>query len=90
MNKENKEYEKMNGSGFPPAKVTSPSYLKKILREKNLSPCRAMGQHFLVDENILGKILSAAGLDKSDLVIDIGSGPGGLFLWPWQRKLPLL
>ena len=23
MNKENKEYEKMNGSGFPPAKVTS-------------------------------------------------------------------
>lgn len=80
MNKENKEYEKMNGSGFPPAKVTSPSYLKKILREKNLSPRRAMGQHFLVDENILGKILSAAGLDKSDLVIDIGSGPGALSL----------
>ena len=80
MNKENKEYEKMDGSGFPPAKVTSPSYLKKILREKNLSPRRAMGQHFLVDENILGKILSAAGLDKSDLVIDIGAGPGALSL----------
>jgi 16S rRNA (adenine1518-N6/adenine1519-N6)-dimethyltransferase len=59
-------------------KVTSPLYLQKILREKNLRPRRSMGQHFLIDGNILEKIVVAAELTKDDLVIDIGAGPGAL------------
>lgn len=59
-------------------KVTSPSVLKKILKEKGLHPRRSMGQHFLVDENILHKILAAAELDENDLVLDLGAGPGAL------------
>lgn len=59
-------------------KVTSVSYLKKILREKELHPRRSMGQHFLIDENILEKIIAAASLQKEDLAIDIGAGPGAL------------
>jgi 16S rRNA (adenine1518-N6/adenine1519-N6)-dimethyltransferase len=39
-----------------------------------------MGQNFLVDENILGKIVDAARLDENDLVMDIGAGPGALSL----------
>ena len=61
-------------------KITSATYLKKILNESNLYPNRAMGQHFLVDENIMKKIVSAAKLTKEDLVIDIGAGPGALSL----------
>ncbi|MGI5875977.1 MAG: 16S rRNA (adenine(1518)-N(6)/adenine(1519)-N(6))-dimethyltransferase RsmA [Dethiobacteria bacterium] len=61
-------------------KITSPSTLKYILKERGLHPRRSLGQHFLVDENILHKILAAAMLDKNDLVIDIGSGPGALSL----------
>lgn len=61
-------------------RLTSPSYLKKELQERGLHPRRGMGQHFLVDENVLQKIISAVELDKSDLVLDIGSGPGALSL----------
>lgn len=70
--------DKTGGAIYP--KVTSLSYLKKILKEKNLHPRRSLGQHFLIDENILEKIIAAASLQKEDLVIDIGAGPGALSL----------
>ncbi|HAP31541.1 MAG TPA: hypothetical protein DCQ14_00575, partial [Firmicutes bacterium] len=66
-------------------KITSPSVLRQMLRKRGLSPRRAQGQHFLVDENILKKILQAAALGKEDLVIDIGAGPGALSLSMAQR-----
>ena len=65
-------------SNYP--KITSPIYLKKILRENNLRPHRNMGQHFLIDENILDKIIAAASPEKDDLVLDIGAGPGAISL----------
>ncbi|MGI6318054.1 MAG: ribosomal RNA small subunit methyltransferase A [Firmicutes bacterium] len=61
-------------------KVTSPAYLKRILRENDLHPHRNMGQHFLVDENILDKIIAAASPEKGDFVLDIGAGPGAISL----------
>ena len=69
-----REKKELAGQG----KVTSPTYLKKILRGKNLRPRRSLGQHFLIDGNILEKIVAAAELTKDDLVIDIGAGPGAL------------
>jgi 16S rRNA (adenine1518-N6/adenine1519-N6)-dimethyltransferase len=41
-------------------------------------PKRALGQHFLVDENILGVIGRMAELDASDVVLEIGPGLGVL------------
>lgn len=69
-----REKKELAGQG----KVTSPTYLKKILRGKNLRPRRSLGQHFLIDGNILEKIVGAAEITKEDLVIDIGAGPGAL------------
>jgi 16S rRNA (adenine1518-N6/adenine1519-N6)-dimethyltransferase len=51
-----------------------------MLRARGLHPRRSQGQHFLVDENILNKIIQAAALKKEDTVIDIGAGPGALSL----------
>jgi 16S rRNA (adenine1518-N6/adenine1519-N6)-dimethyltransferase len=39
-------------------------------------PKRQLGQHFLVDENILGVIGRLAALDPADVVLEIGPGPG--------------
>jgi 16S rRNA (adenine1518-N6/adenine1519-N6)-dimethyltransferase len=39
---------------------------------------KELGQHFLVDENILGVIGRLAGLEESDVVLEIGPGLGVL------------
>lgn len=41
-------------------------------------PKRALGQHFLVDENILGVIERLAELDAADVVLEVGPGLGVL------------
>ncbi len=47
---------------------------------KNLKPNKRLGQHFLVDNNIIHKIIEKAELDKSDDVLEIGPGKGALTL----------
>jgi 16S rRNA (adenine1518-N6/adenine1519-N6)-dimethyltransferase len=42
------------------------------------SPSKEFGQHFLVDDNILGVIGRLADLQPDDIVLEIGPGPGGL------------
>ena len=41
-------------------------------------PKKRLGQHFLTDKNILGKILSVAAVEKGDEVLEIGPGRGAL------------
>ena len=41
-------------------------------------PKKALGQHFLVDRNVLGVIDRLAGLDEQDVVLEIGPGLGVL------------
>ena len=42
------------------------------------SPDKALGQHFLFDPGILGKIADFARVKPGDEVLEIGPGPGGL------------
>jgi 16S rRNA (adenine1518-N6/adenine1519-N6)-dimethyltransferase len=51
---------------------------KHQLRKRQLAPKKSMGQNFLVDDNVYRKILSVLRVDKSDLVLEIGAGLGGL------------
>jgi 16S rRNA (adenine1518-N6/adenine1519-N6)-dimethyltransferase len=41
-----------------------------------VTPKKELGQHFLVDENILRVIERLAALDREDVVLEIGPGPG--------------
>ena len=52
--------------------------LLAFLQEHNLTPCKRASQHFLVDGNILDKIVKTAELSADDFVIEIGPGPGAL------------
>jgi 16S rRNA (adenine1518-N6/adenine1519-N6)-dimethyltransferase len=42
------------------------------------APKKSLGQHFLSDPSILGRIVSFAGIKAGDAVLEIGPGPGGL------------
>jgi 16S rRNA (adenine1518-N6/adenine1519-N6)-dimethyltransferase len=44
----------------------------------NVAPKKRLGQHFLVDENILGVIARLAELEPDDVVLEIGPGLGVL------------
>src|SRR5918996_3008799 len=43
-----------------------------------ITPKKGLGQHFLVDENILGVIERLAELDAADVVLEVGPGLGVL------------
>jgi 16S rRNA (adenine1518-N6/adenine1519-N6)-dimethyltransferase len=51
----------------------------------NVIPKKALGQHFLVDENILGVIGRLAELDPRDIVLEIGPGLGVLTRYLAER-----
>jgi dimethyladenosine transferase len=44
----------------------------------NVTPRKSLGQHFLVDDNILGVIERLAELDATDVVLEVGPGLGVL------------
>ena len=50
-----------------------------------VAPNRELGQHFLVDANILGVIGRLADLDASDVVLEIGAGLGVLTAYLAER-----
>ncbi len=54
------------------------SNLKNTLKKYKISLRKRWGQVFLIDKNILKKILEAANLKKGDIVLEVGAGIGNL------------
>jgi 16S rRNA (adenine1518-N6/adenine1519-N6)-dimethyltransferase len=52
--------------------------LRKQLRRFDLHPRKSLGQHFLIDDRVMGHMLSAAELNPDDVVIEVGAGLGML------------
>jgi 16S rRNA (adenine1518-N6/adenine1519-N6)-dimethyltransferase len=50
----------------------------ELLARHGLSPKKALGQNFLVDPRVQERIVAAAELDPSDVVVEIGAGLGAL------------
>lgn len=49
---------------------------KRELRRLNLRAKKGLGQHFLVEERVLGSLISAAELIPDDTVVEVGPGLG--------------
>jgi len=49
-----------------------------LLEKHGLSPNKSLGQNFLLDENVLDKIVEAADIGADDNVIEVGPGLGVL------------
>jgi 16S rRNA (adenine1518-N6/adenine1519-N6)-dimethyltransferase len=56
--------------GLPP--------LRDVIRRHELSARKSLGQNFLLDLNLTGRIARAAGPLNDVTVVEIGPGPGGL------------
>ena len=52
------------------------SELQKYLQEIGAKPSKSLSQNFLIDNNILDKIIALAEISADDRVIEIGPGPG--------------
>jgi len=55
------------------------------LHELGIRPDRELGQHFLVDDNLLGLAARLAGLGDEDVVLEVGAGVGVLTAFLAER-----
>ncbi|MEI6242910.1 MAG: 16S rRNA (adenine(1518)-N(6)/adenine(1519)-N(6))-dimethyltransferase RsmA [Chlamydiota bacterium] len=55
-----------------------PSVLLDFLQSVGITPKKGLSQHFLIDGNVIRKILAVSHLQSQDQVIEIGPGPGVL------------
>ena len=54
------------------------SYLRSLFEAHGLQAKSKLGQNFLIDLNLLDLIVRTAELDKSDAVLEVGTGTGSL------------
>lgn len=58
--------------------IYKPSELRLFLNELGIFPKKGLSQNFLIDGNIIRKIVATAEVKPGDLVLEIGPGPGSL------------
>ncbi|MBN2823198.1 MAG: 16S rRNA (adenine(1518)-N(6)/adenine(1519)-N(6))-dimethyltransferase RsmA [Coriobacteriia bacterium] len=64
-------------SGSP---LASPSATLAVLKRHNLYTRKSYGQHFLVDDNVVRRIIDLARIDPAARIVEIGPGIGTLTL----------
>jgi 16S rRNA (adenine1518-N6/adenine1519-N6)-dimethyltransferase len=52
--------------------------LREVIRRHGLAPKKSLGQNFLLDLNLTGRIARAGGRLEGVTVLEVGPGPGGL------------
>ncbi|MBQ9757723.1 MAG: 16S rRNA (adenine(1518)-N(6)/adenine(1519)-N(6))-dimethyltransferase RsmA [Clostridia bacterium] len=56
----------------------NPSQLKKVIESFGFSFSKSLGQNFLIDKNVLDKIVSASGVSENSCALEVGPGAGVL------------
>ncbi|MDE5715037.1 MAG: 16S rRNA (adenine(1518)-N(6)/adenine(1519)-N(6))-dimethyltransferase RsmA [Anaeroplasmataceae bacterium] len=60
------------------SKIGTAGFVNKSLKHNQLTAKKKYGQNFLIDQNILGRIVDVADISKKDAIIEIGPGLGSL------------
>lgn len=63
---------------MPNSPYASSSATKAVLEEHGLALKKSLGQNFLVNDDIVGKILKLADVSAEDLILEVGPGIGTL------------
>jgi len=58
--------------------IYKPSELHQFLEGLGVHPKRGLSQNFLIDGNILRKIVTTANVEPGEIVLEVGPGPGSL------------
>jgi len=58
--------------------LTSPKTIKELLSKYETRPSKGLGQNFLIDKNVLEKIIKAADIKPTDTILEVGPGIGTL------------
>lgn len=58
--------------------LATPSATRKVLEEWGLNTKHRLGQNFLINDGVIGRILQLAQLSDSDVVLEVGPGIGTL------------
>jgi 16S rRNA (adenine1518-N6/adenine1519-N6)-dimethyltransferase len=59
-------------------KLTSPKVISEIMKCNDIAFTKSLGQNFLIDENILNKVVAVAEVTKDDYILEVGPGIGAL------------
>ncbi|MBC8528658.1 16S rRNA (adenine(1518)-N(6)/adenine(1519)-N(6))-dimethyltransferase RsmA [Christensenellaceae bacterium NSJ-44] len=59
-------------------RLTSPTVVQELMARHGASFTKSLGQNFLIDENILQKIVDASAIGPGDRVLEVGPGIGVL------------
>ncbi|SDJ82294.1 16S rRNA (adenine(1518)-N(6)/adenine(1519)-N(6))-dimethyltransferase RsmA [Natronincola ferrireducens] len=70
-------------------KIATPKKTKEIVQQYQFKFSKSLGQNFLIDENILNKIVEGADITKEDYVIEVGPGIGSLTQYIAERAKAL-
>lgn len=54
----------------------SPQSIKNLLSQYGIEPSKGLGQNFLIDQEVVEKIIESAKIDTEDTIIEIGPGTG--------------
>lgn len=58
--------------------LTSPKIVKELMNRHGFRFSKGLGQNFLIDRNILMKVMEGANIQRDDMVLEIGPGIGTL------------
>jgi len=59
-------------------KISTRSTVREIITNHNLQTKKKLGQHFLVDERVVEKIINASNIDENTVILEVGPGIGVL------------
>ena len=63
---------------MPHSRLATPSATIEVLKRHGLATKKSLGQHFLIDDNVVGRILELAALTGEETVLEVGPGLGTL------------
>ena len=60
---------------------------KDILKKYNISASKKLGQNFLIDDDVIDKIIDTADISKNDLIIEIGPGLRNTYKTSFRKSI---